>query len=123
MKKIISILFAVTLLFSACSKDQRINKQLDGDWTVTKENGVPVTDPTTYSFAKDKKGAGTFTFTSVSTYGTDSYSGTYQISDEKITMTVSTILGSFSFTASITEHSKTTFKISTAGGETEMTKK
>jgi len=62
MKNTLFLLFITTsLLLSSCSKETRINRQLDGDWNAMKVNGEvpPAGSTVTFTFSKDKKGKGT----------------------------------------------------------------
>lgn len=109
MKKLLIALLAVTTLsLSSCSKDQTINRQLDGSWTATKVDGqdMPSGSSLEYTFSKDKKGKGTGTMNGTGFYSAFSnVSFSYVIADEKITMTTSNT--SFSATYTVSDHSKT----------------
>ena len=119
MKKTTNLLIvALVLIIAACSKDQKVVKQLEGTWKVTsaKHNGVAEPDSvysgTRYTFesCKVKKGdcAGT-----VSEDG-KSFPFTYNISEKGTKMTV-TMLG-VSSTSDILEHSKSKFVWKTTDG-------
>lgn len=99
MKKIIYLLFAVTLL-SACSKENKINKNLwkkGGDWelkTYSYEYGVSGTssydyeyyeDCGNFKFSEDGTGVVTFKFA-----GEESYSQafTYSNTEDKLTLVI-----------------------------------
>lgn len=110
MKKILIAFVAVSALtLSSCSKDTRINNQLDGSWNVTKfENStLPSGQSITLTFSKDKKGKGTGTQTVSGTGifdGTTSF--TYEVLDEKLIQT--TVVSGFTNKeiSTIKEHSK-----------------
>ncbi|MFT7343701.1 MAG: hypothetical protein ACI9XP_000275 [Lentimonas sp.] len=64
MTKILAILFVGALALGACSKEKKINKKIDGSWTLVEENGAAISDEsvTTITFNKDKKeGSGELT--------------------------------------------------------------
>jgi len=97
MRKLLFVFVAVAFMFASCSKESKLNKRLDGDWNVVSIAGEALTaaNPMTITFNKDKKGAGTFSYTGSYTYNdgtkdvTETFTGngTYQLEkDEKITM-------------------------------------
>ncbi len=89
MKKI-AFLAVIALLFVACSKEQRQNRKIDGDWNLETYDGKGLEsgETETMSFEKDKKGEGSGTYTS--TYNSESYSVkfTYKIIDDKLTISI-----------------------------------
>lgn len=108
MKKMFFAFLAVTVLsLASCSKERRINNQLDGSWkaTIVDDVAVPSGMSLTYKFEKGKKGKGTGTQT---TSGTGQFDGTvnfnYEISGDKIAMTYTNT--AFSNVYTVTEHSK-----------------
>jgi hypothetical protein len=89
MKKILSVLVVVAIVVASCSKEKKLNKKLDGEWTVVTFDGVAPTSGTSImiKFEKDKK-EGKYTLTQTDPSGTDTQTGTYVlIEDEKIVMT------------------------------------
>jgi len=83
-------MFAVAIMFASCSKSNKLNKRLDGEWNVVTIDGTALGsgESVVIKFTKDKKGKGayvtTFTFSGVS----DTETGTYVLEDDtKITMT------------------------------------
>jgi hypothetical protein len=129
MKKITCALVAITMLvIAACSKDQKVVKELEGTWKVTavKEDGVAQPDSTfntqTYSFekCKVKKGPCNGTMTDEG----KALPFTYSISEKgtRITMTVFGI----SEVGEILEHSESKFVFRSMDGspvtETTLTK-
>lgn len=64
MKKSLFFLFAASLIFSACSKDRKISRLLDGSWNVTMYENVIISPQTQYiyNFNKEKKGKGSGTY-------------------------------------------------------------
>ena len=88
MKKSLFILLfiLVSLTFSSCSKDAKINRKIDGEWNVVTIGGEPLDVNTSYvfKFIKDKKLTGDGTLTE--TWGTSTYVSplTYSVADEKI---------------------------------------
>ena len=67
MKKILVMFVAATLVLGACSKEKKVNKKMDGSWTLTEENDSAISSDkgtTVISFERDKKaGKGTLVFT------------------------------------------------------------
>lgn len=59
MKKL-AFIALIALLSVSCSKEQRINRKIDGEWKLKMYNGGGVSDGLieTYTFSKDKKGKG-----------------------------------------------------------------
>ena len=88
MKKLITTMFAVAIIFSSCSKEHKLNKRLDGEWRVTFWGGGAIVSPAsmTYTFDRDKKGKGTYTWAYTNgTYFFDG-SGIYDLEkDDKMT--------------------------------------
>lgn len=114
MKKIKLALLALTvvLIAAACSKDQKVVKQLDGEWKTTSEkvNGVELPDSLSdntgiYKFekCKVKKGPCSGTYTDAG----KSMPFTYEISEKGTKMTM-TVFG-IATTSDIVESSKTKF--------------
>jgi hypothetical protein len=89
MKKLITLTLAVTMIFASCSKERKLNRRLDGDWTVSTDDGaaLPAGESMTFSFDKDKKDDGKFTETYTDSSGSETYKGTYQLTkDDVITL-------------------------------------
>jgi hypothetical protein len=89
MKKgLLVLLVAVVAVVSSCSKDAKINRRLDGEWTVATIGGVApeATESYVMKFIKEDKltGNGTFTYTFMSQSYTDAF--TYSVLDQKITI-------------------------------------
>jgi len=89
MKKgLLVLLVAVLAVVSSCSKDAKINRRLDGEWTVATIGGVApeATESYVMKFIKEDKltGNGTFTYTFMSQSYTDAF--TYSLLDQKITL-------------------------------------
>lgn len=89
MKKgLLVLLVAVIAVVSSCSKDAKINRRLDGEWTVATIGGVApeATESYVMKFIKEDKltGNGTFTYTFMSQSYTDAF--TYSVLDQKITL-------------------------------------
>lgn len=106
-------LFSITtlitlLLVSSCHSDQRISRQLDGKWNVTKMNNqaLPGGESMTIVFSKDKKGKGT----GASTYLDADYKTirtfTYAVSDQKLTQTYSQSGSDVNHVFTIQDHSR-----------------
>ena len=91
MKKILTLLALLSVVVWSCSKDQKVVKQLEGDWTVTNmtRNGTAVAASEysgmkyTFENCKVKKGDcdGTLSVPD-STKGTYSQAFTYNIQDK-----------------------------------------
>jgi hypothetical protein len=120
MKKIITILALAVILVSACSKDQKVVKQLDGEWktTAVKVNGVSVDmsayGDVRYKFTKCKVSKGDCDGTLISqdpTKGSIETSFTYNIENDGKTINIKySFLGfTTSIKGDIIEQTKTTF--------------
>ena len=116
MKKVLSLIVAVTLLFASCSKERKLNKRLDGQWEVVTvaQDGIAVS-PSLYgmsmvfAFSKDKKDNGTVTMTYTYMGDSESEKGTYTLDkDEKITIKME----SESTELTVDDYSKTDMTIS-----------
>ncbi len=85
MKNVLSILtVAILFIATSCSKESKLNRKLDGTWTLTSYNNAAPSGVATFAFVKDKK-TGTFTETDGNFTGTGTYTLT---SDKTITTTV-----------------------------------
>jgi hypothetical protein len=131
MKKAIYYLAPVLIaisIFIACSKDQRVVKQLDGKWKVTAETEDGVAQPVT-SYEKQE-----YSFTACKVKKADCDGSIsdpsftlpfkYNISDkgEKITMTFNLLGTNIVETGTIVEHSDKKFVFSTVDdGKTTVT--
>jgi hypothetical protein len=121
MKKILTLLALLSVVVWSCSKDQKVVKQLEGDWTVTNmtRNGTAVAaseySGMKYSFenCKVKKGDcdGTLSVPD-STKGTYSQAFTYNIQDKGEIINIKfSILGltATAVVGTIEEHSDSKF--------------
>ena len=135
MKKILFPVVAFVLLLTAasCSKESKLNKKLDGTWTLDNSSkttlGLPSTAVFEYTFTKDGDG-GTFRnyfkFDFLGFPVEDTLTGTYTlIEDEKIVLTESGTTEKD--TISITAYSSTNMTCSVKDDSTyvsvSMTKK
>ena len=127
MKKLMVMLMAATMILAACSKENKVNKKLDGTWNVVSiaSDGetMTITSPVimTIEFGKDKKTNGTYKI-SQSNGGVSSYSeeGTYTLtSDESISM-LSNEAESTAEVFNITDYSKTDLTITNATDATNI---
>jgi len=89
MKKgLLMLLVAVLAVASSCSKDAKINRRLDGEWSVVTIGGIApeVGESYTLKFIKEDKlsGSGIFTYTFMGQSFTDAF--TYSVLDQKITL-------------------------------------
>ena len=121
MKKIFALLALVSVVLWSCSKDQKVVKELEGDWKVSAQtvNGVAVPDSEfvgiTYTFTKCKVKKGDCDGTlSVPdpTKGTFTQSFTYNIQEkgEKININYAILgLPATTITGTIEEHSDSKF--------------
>jgi hypothetical protein len=121
MKKILTLLALLSVVVLSCSKDQKVVKQLEGDWTVTNmtRNGTAVAASEysgmkyTFENCKVKKGDcdGTLSVPD-STKGTYSQAFTYNIQDKGEIINIKfSILGltATAVVGTIEEHSDSKF--------------
>ena len=121
MKKILTLLALLSVVVWSCSKDQKVVKQLEGDWTVTNmtRNGTAVAASEysgmkyTFENCKVKKGDcdGTLSVPD-STKGTFSQAFTYNIQDKGEIINIKfSILGltATAVVGTIEEHSDSKF--------------
>jgi hypothetical protein len=121
MKKILTLLALLSVVVWSCSKDQKVVKQLEGDWTVTNmtRNGTAVAASEysglkyTFENCKVKKGDcdGTLSVPD-STKGTYSQAFTYNIQDKGEIINIKfSILGltATAVVGTIEEHSDSKF--------------
>ena len=105
-------MFAAVTVFTSCNKDQKISKQLDGEWNATMVDDKAVTaGDVVAKFVPDADGKGTITVTIKGLVSP--MSGTYAIKDEKIT----SVIGNETETSTITEHSSKVFKTTADDGK------
>ena len=121
MKKIAALLLTISVIVWSCSKDQKVVKELEGDWIVSSEtvNGVAVPaaeyNGIVYSFTKCKVKKGDCDGNIAipdSTKGTYNQAFTYNIQDkgEVINLKISILgLTSVTTTGTIEEHSDSKF--------------
>jgi len=92
IKKILLVAVCLTFVLSACNKNKKLNKSLDGIWLTTYINGVPVTmadDPIQYQFSKSNKDGGNVSITYFDNKSVDDeYKGTYKITNDGKTITI-----------------------------------
>lgn len=117
MKKLLSLVVAVTMLFASCSKERKLNKRLDGKWEVeTMASGGFSISPSAFGmsmvfeFSKDKKDNGTVTLTYTEMGVSETQKGSYTLDkDEKITIKMD---GEESQEMTVEDYSKTDMTIS-----------
>lgn len=124
MKKFLILPLFALLFLASCSKSAKLNKTMDGAWTLKTVNGSAVGSNFTQviTFTKDGKDNGSFsTVTTVSPLPAQTTTGTYTlIEDTKIiTKDASSSAGD---TSEIVSYSKTTLKLKTAGDTYEFSK-
>jgi hypothetical protein len=74
VKHILFIALGLVLVTTACSDQRKLNKDIQGVWNLTEENGVQVTDYTMkLEFTKFDKSTGDFLFTFGYADGTPGY--------------------------------------------------
>ncbi len=80
----------VLIILTSCSKEQRTNRKLDGEWNATVFMGyTPNSDESyTFTFNKDKDGEGTGTVKEVDGFYTDVYGMQYFIKNDRLTMII-----------------------------------
>jgi uncharacterized protein (TIGR03066 family) len=96
MKKILAIVaLATTVMFTSCSKENKLNKKLDGTWNVTSYDGQTVSSDEImkFEFEKDKGGKGKLTYTEGNANVKFSYSGTYELDKDEVINATLTVLG------------------------------
>jgi hypothetical protein len=87
MKQLLfSLTVAIALLATSCQSNQRISRQLDGKWNVTKINNqsLPGGESMTIVFSKDKKGKGTGASTYIDAQYKTIRTFTYAVSNQKL---------------------------------------
>ena len=103
---------AVTVL-TACSKEKKINKQLEGTWTITEvvtitNNGSPDTDNTETTTTFNKDGTGT---ASSSGSGTNPFPNEFTWSNTDVKLTIIDTQNSDILTFDILDYSKKEMKL------------
>lgn len=116
MKKILGIIAVAALLLTACSKEKKLNRKIDGTWDIVSVDGTDVATlgfTGTIAFNKDKK-AGTFETKITGGGVTDTETGSYElVEDTQIIMTFS---GGDKDTSLISSYSKTDMTMTSADG-------
>lgn len=130
--KLLSTIVAVVLIAFACSKDQKVVRQLDGEWKMTalSRNGVAEDassyENTTYTFKKCKVSKGDCegsTTTNDPSKGDVTFPFTYSISEKGTKITINLEVFGFveSETGDIIEHSKSKFVWSVTDEDGDVT--
>ena len=90
MKKILLPIILLLVIVTGCSKDQRSNRKIDGEWTASTLNGEAVVQGESYvfSFDKDKDGEGKGTIKYTSPFGSEVYVMTYFVKNDHLTLIV-----------------------------------
>lgn len=122
---------ATTMLLASCSKENKLNKKLEGSWELvsTTENGVTTTAAAsgytnTMTFTKVEKNSGTWTSSSVYMGVTYTSSGTYTLTeDTQITITQTAPSAGTPSVSTVTEYSKTDLTVIDSDGATMVFKK
>jgi len=85
MKKLFIILISLTFILTSCSKENMLNKRLDGTWRVVKINELfPDNDDfVSYSFIKGNNGCGEFVISANINNVFFSASGTYELTNSE----------------------------------------
>ena len=108
MKKMIFALVGSALLLTACSRENKLNKILDGEWNVTELDNQPMPSGTTgtIKFEAGSKGTGniTSTFTVTGIAQPMVSTGTYEL-EEDTKMT--TFVGNDTSVVTVVSYSKT----------------
>lgn len=136
MKKLIYSITALALalvVIVACSKDQKVVKQLDGTWTITAMTYDGVASPadsyagSTYTFekckVKNEACPGSYTYTDP-TKGAQTFPFTYTITEKgtKFTVTMTAFgITAPAVTSDIVESSKTKFVFSSTDEDGKIT--
>ena len=71
------------LLFTACSKEAKVNEAIEGSWTLTlfEDQPIPVGRTSTMRFTKTKKDKGTFNLYSAEPGWSNEAQGEYELFD------------------------------------------
>lgn len=107
------------LVFGGCNKNKKFNKILNGTWAITMIDGkaVDANEQSKITFAQDGKDDGKVT---IEDYDkgkkTDTYTGTYKISDKGETLVIDASSASFTYksTGKISDETKTKFNYTPA---------
>jgi hypothetical protein len=111
-KNALLLIMTVLLVLSSCSKANKVNKSIDGEWNVETIGGQNM-DPGekyVFKFDKDKKGKGSFTITYTYLGGTDVEIGNYILEDDKY-LYLRWAADSYAYALKIQEYSKTELKL------------
>lgn len=105
MRKTFFVFCIIALAFSACTKDGRISRQLNGSWNCTMNENVIISPQTKYEYhfkkEKGKSGNGYTVIAYPGFYSEKHF--TYEISDEQLKVNFE---DSTNFTYDVTEHNK-----------------
>lgn len=127
MKKLLFALAAVALMASSCSKESKLNKKLDGTWTVETVNGAALTGGASMeiTFTKDKKGKGDYSLIfNMPPLPASTETGTYDLEKDEIIYMLASTAGSTQDTMNVVEYSKTAMTLKNPDGtETIVLKK
>ena len=113
MKKyVLFLIMAVVLVVTSCSKANKVNKSIDGEWNVETLAGesMPPGEKYVFKFEKDKKGKGSFTITYTYIGGSDVEIGNYILEDDKY-LYLRWAADSYAYVLKIQEYSKTDLKL------------
>lgn len=80
----------IVLLLTACNKDQRTSRRIDGDWTASVFMGSVMNpgEEVNFSFDKDEKGEGKGLIEVKDNWGTEVYAMKYYIKNDYLTIIV-----------------------------------
>lgn len=131
MKKLLFVLIAAAMVLASCSKENKLNKKLEGTWKLvsTSEDGVTVTAESqgitsTTTFTKVDKESGTYSNSVIYLGMTYTTSGTYTLTDDtKITMTQTAPSTQAAEVSTINEYSKTDMTLTDSDGTIVVLKK
>ncbi len=120
MKKTLFFLGLAVIGLSACSKDKRINRQLDGSWNVTMYENVVISPQTEYiyNFNKEKNGKGSGNYSITYPGFSTSKEFTYEIKDEQMKYMVKDSTGqTVTIMLNVASHSKDKIVFVNASGK------
>lgn len=124
MKKLMFVLIAATMMLASCSKENKLNKKLEGTWKLvsTTDGGVTVTAESqnvtsTMTFTKVEKETGTYSSSYTYMGVTYTGSGTYTLTeDTQITTTQTAPSAGTPDVMTVTEYTKTDMTLKDSDG-------
>lgn len=121
MKKVLLSIFVIAVFAVSCSKENKLNRRLDGEWNVTTLGGtaLPSGSSMTFKFEKDKKGKGSYTSVFSDGTTTETTTGTYDLEED--TKIYTTDSDGEKDTLVVVSYDKTSLKLTDVAGTTAST--